>query len=101
MFTTSLQVWYHKCSNRGKGCANTRLADAGGCCIWYDEPALIKAVYKRLQVDAIPAMEVARDAKGPTGVVQPYLFKLPPGACTRRPRVRLVALCKRSAGHLA
>ena len=35
------QVWYHSnCSNRGKGCYNTRLTDEGGCCIWYNEPAV-------------------------------------------------------------
>ena len=35
------QVWYHSnCSNRGKGCYNTRLTDEGGCCIWYNEPTV-------------------------------------------------------------
>lgn len=31
------QVWYHKCSNRGKGCSNTNLLETGGCSIWYNE----------------------------------------------------------------
>lgn len=33
----ALQVWYHTCPNRGKGCSDTRLRDQGGCAIWYDE----------------------------------------------------------------
>ena len=33
------KVWYHSnCSNRGRGCYNTRLTSEGGCCIWYNEP---------------------------------------------------------------
>ena len=28
-----LQVWYHKCPNRGKGCRNTSLLENGGCAI--------------------------------------------------------------------
>lgn len=34
----NLQVWYHSCPGRGKGCHNTRLKEQGGCTIWYDEP---------------------------------------------------------------
>lgn len=40
----SLQVWYHVCSSRGKGCYNTRLKEDGGCTIWYNE----------MQVSAVP-----------------------------------------------
>lgn len=32
-----MQVWYHVCPNRGRGCYNTRLKDDGGCTIWYNE----------------------------------------------------------------
>lgn len=36
MFQT-LQVWYHVCANRGRGCYNTRLKEDSGCTIWYNE----------------------------------------------------------------
>jgi ATP-dependent RNA helicase DDX1 len=65
------KVWYHKCPSRGKNCSpwpgNTRLTipfgpdqkmksrdeskwivDEGVCCIWYDEPDLVKQVEKRV-----------------------------------------------------
>lgn len=29
-----VQVWYHKCANRGRGCSNTKPLDQGGCTIW-------------------------------------------------------------------
>lgn len=32
-----VQVWYHVCPNRGRGCYNTRLKEDGGCTIWYNE----------------------------------------------------------------
>ena len=32
------KVWYHTCPSKGRGCFNTKLVDAGGCAIWYDEP---------------------------------------------------------------
>lgn len=32
-----MQVWYHVCANRGRGCYNTRLKEDGGCTIWYNE----------------------------------------------------------------
>ena len=50
--TAREKVWYHVCANRGAGCSNTALKDAGGCAIWYNEPALLRAVQRRLGVDA-------------------------------------------------
>lgn len=50
------KVWYHKCSNRGKGCTNRKLTSSGGCTIWYDEPALLAAVRARLHMEAIPEL---------------------------------------------
>ncbi len=35
------KVWYHTCKSKGQGCFNTNLIDSGGCCIWYDEKALL------------------------------------------------------------
>ncbi|CAJ1367750.1 unnamed protein product [Effrenium voratum] len=69
--TEKEKVWYHKCPSRGKDCkpwpGNTKLTipfgndqklrqrddanwivDEGGCCIWYDEPDLIKKVESRI-----------------------------------------------------
>eukprot|EP01053_Blabericola_migrator_P000211 Blabericola_migrator_1__210@NODE_1055_length_5577_cov_147_372414_g725_i0_p1_GENE_NODE_1055_length_5577_cov_147_372414_g725_i0NODE_1055_length_5577_cov_147_372414_g725_i0_p1_ORF_typecomplete_len761_score140_94DEAD/PF00270_29/6_7e42DEAD/PF00270_29/2_2e03Helicase_C/PF00271_31/4_7e03Helicase_C/PF00271_31/1_4e21SPRY/PF00622_28/1_4e21ResIII/PF04851_15/0_31ResIII/PF04851_15/3_7e06Helicase_RecD/PF05127_14/2_7Helicase_RecD/PF05127_14/1_1e02Scm3/PF10384_9/0_3_NODE_1055_length_5577_cov_147_372414_g725_i010 len=46
--TVKEKVWYHKCASRGKGCTNTRLTDQGGCCIWYDEPTILKTLEDRL-----------------------------------------------------
>lgn len=37
-----LQVWYHVCPNRGRGCYNTRLKEDGGCTIWYNEKEVNK-----------------------------------------------------------
>ena len=42
------QVWYHKCSNRGKGCTNFKAIENGGCTIWYDETTLLRGVEERL-----------------------------------------------------
>ncbi|CBZ49763.1 putative ATP-dependent RNA helicase DDX family protein [Neospora caninum Liverpool] len=42
------QVWFHRCANRGQGCRNTRLLKEGGCTIWYDEPACLKAIEDRI-----------------------------------------------------
>lgn len=52
------KVWYHTCPSRGEGCTNTNVAEPvpggaagqmrGGCCIWYNEPALADAIEKRL-----------------------------------------------------
>lgn len=71
------KVWYHTCANRGKGCTNTKLKQNGGCCIWYDEPLLLRSVQKRLGMDpsqgsdeqhkGIPLMPVAFNAKPAPG----------------------------------
>lgn len=43
------RVWFHRCSNRGKGCTARGLLEEGGCTTWYDEPSLFSAVEKRLR----------------------------------------------------
>ena len=48
------KVWYHTCRNKGKGCANRRLKSEGGCCIWYDEPDLLRQIEERLQQTVLP-----------------------------------------------
>jgi ATP-dependent RNA helicase DDX1 len=73
------KVWYHQCKNRGQGCKNTKLKESGGCTIWYDEPALLKAITKRLALDHIPRMTSKADCVGPTGEKLSYLFELPAG----------------------
>lgn len=44
-----VQVWYHVCANRGRGCYNTRLKEDGGCTIWYNEKEVNKdhGIFKR------------------------------------------------------
>ena len=74
------KVWFHHCANRGKGCSDTRLAPAG-CAIWYDEPALLSSVLRRLHLPAdqsLPNMSVAREGVTASGLLVPYLFALPP-----------------------
>lgn len=45
------KVWYHSnCTNKGKGCYNTRLTDEGGCCIWYNEPQYLADIEEHLGV---------------------------------------------------
>ncbi|ESO81968.1 hypothetical protein LOTGIDRAFT_135662 [Lottia gigantea] len=45
------KVWYHSnCNNRGRGCYNTNLTDRGGCCIWYNEPQLLKDIEEHLDI---------------------------------------------------
>ncbi|XP_052816444.1 ATP-dependent RNA helicase DDX1-like [Mya arenaria] len=45
------KVWYHSnCTNRGRGCYNTKLTDRGGCCIWYNEPQLLSDVEEHLDI---------------------------------------------------
>eukprot|EP00966_Prymnesium_polylepis_P079141 1834316-Prymnesium_polylepis.1 len=42
------KVWYYdkrKCEGKT---LSTKLASEGGCCIWYDEPAMLKGVERRL-----------------------------------------------------
>eukprot|EP01054_Gregarina_sp_Poly1_P005909 Gregarina_sp_Poly_1__5908@NODE_310_length_9629_cov_213_427526_g267_i0_p2_GENE_NODE_310_length_9629_cov_213_427526_g267_i0NODE_310_length_9629_cov_213_427526_g267_i0_p2_ORF_typecomplete_len759_score107_28DEAD/PF00270_29/2_3e41DEAD/PF00270_29/1_6e03Helicase_C/PF00271_31/2_8e21SPRY/PF00622_28/4_2e21ResIII/PF04851_15/0_67ResIII/PF04851_15/0_00034ERCC3_RAD25_C/PF16203_5/3_2e05UTP25/PF06862_12/6_7e02UTP25/PF06862_12/0_11_NODE_310_length_9629_cov_213_427526_g267_i01342410 len=50
------KVWFHKCANRSRGCSNTQLVERGGCCIWYDEPTLLKSLTERLGQE-LPAMD--------------------------------------------
>jgi ATP-dependent RNA helicase DDX1 len=53
------KVWYHKCKDRGKGCTNRKTAEQGGCTIWNDEAAMLRAVEKRLHLPAgIPELNV-------------------------------------------
>ncbi|XP_026193113.1 ATP-dependent RNA helicase DDX1, partial [Cyclospora cayetanensis] len=35
------RVWYHSCPDRGRGCSDRRLAQEGGCTLWYDEPQIL------------------------------------------------------------
>lgn len=43
------KVWFHSnCRSKGKGCTNTRLVDAGGCCIWYNELQLLADIEEHL-----------------------------------------------------
>lgn len=70
--TVKEKVWYHSnCKDRGRNCSNAKLLDRGGCATWYDEPALLRAVQKRLGVDpatggaGIPRMPVAFNAPLP------------------------------------
>ncbi|XP_054978813.1 ATP-dependent RNA helicase DDX1 [Sorex araneus] len=46
--TEKEKVWYHVCSNRGKGCYNTRLKEEGGCTIWYNEMQLLSEIEEHL-----------------------------------------------------
>ena len=69
--TQNEKVWYYdKRKWEGKQ-LSTKLASAGGCCIWYDEPALLKGVEKRLgaQIESLDAF-VARQPKGGGGTSQ-------------------------------
>lgn len=70
--TVPEKVWYHSnCKDRGRNCSNAKLKERGGCAIWYDEPALLRAVQRRLGVDpatggaGIPRMPVAFNAPVP------------------------------------
>lgn len=77
----SEKVWYHsKCRDRGKDCHNTALLENGGCTIWYDEPKLLEAVKRRLQMkpeEHLPEMGVTHGGAGPKGTPLPYAFSLP------------------------
>jgi len=42
------KVWYCSCGNRKLPCKNNRLKHEGGCCIWYNEPQLLKDVEEHL-----------------------------------------------------
>jgi len=53
------KVWfYDKRKWKGKK-LSTALADQGGCCIWYDEPGLLAAVERRLQLTDAVSRKVA------------------------------------------
>eukprot|EP00753_Platysulcus_tardus_P003106 PLAT12262.2.p1 GENE.PLAT12262.2~~PLAT12262.2.p1 ORF type:complete len:1365 (+),score=723.24 PLAT12262.2:227-4096(+) len=49
--TAEEQVWYHVCRSKGRGCHNTKT-----CTRWYNEPAKVAALAKRLGMDSIPEM---------------------------------------------
>ena len=57
------KVWFHTC-NRGrmKGftCHNTKLTSEGGCCIWYDEMALMREIEKKVAM-SIPVLTLTLD----------------------------------------
>ena len=86
------KVWYHRCANRGKGCSNRILTDAGGCCIWYDEDALLGKIQTRLkqsiaEIDtsfnlppeiAVLGAEYGEDVKPVGGVTNIHLQLLGP-----------------------
>ena len=55
------KVWFHTCSNRGKGCLNRKLKSDGGCTIWYNESVLLDNVKERLHMEPserIPELSV-------------------------------------------
>ena len=63
------KVWYYdKRKWEGKA-LSTKLASEGGCCIWYDEPSLLKGVQTRLgtTIETLDAF-----LRQPGGVSNPY-----------------------------
>ena len=42
------KVWFYDRRKWEGKTLSTKLASEGGCCIWYDEPALLKEVERRL-----------------------------------------------------
>ncbi|OQV19902.1 ATP-dependent RNA helicase DDX1 [Hypsibius exemplaris] len=48
--TVPEKVWYHSCQSRGQNCHNTKLTNQGGCCLWYNEMALLGDVEEHLGV---------------------------------------------------
>ena len=58
-------MWYYDKRKWEGKTLSTKLASAGGCCIWYDEPALLKGVEKRLgaQIESLDAF-VAKGGGG-------------------------------------
>eukprot|EP00920_Eleutheroschizon_duboscqi_P039542 GHVT01095058.1.p1 GENE.GHVT01095058.1~~GHVT01095058.1.p1 ORF type:complete len:236 (-),score=58.65 GHVT01095058.1:983-1690(-) len=50
------KVWYHRCANRGRGCANTKLVDQGGCTVWFDEPMYLKEIQDKVGAP-LPTMD--------------------------------------------
>jgi ATP-dependent RNA helicase DDX1 len=76
------KVWFHTCSNRGKGCSNTNLVQnmekkTGGCCIWYDEPGKFKAVKKRLALPEGKELPLMQVSKSTLNHQSSYVFALP------------------------
>ena len=51
------KVWYYDKKKWEGKTLSTKLASNGGCCIWYDEPALFAGVQKRLGGAAIESLE--------------------------------------------
>ena len=41
------KVWYHSCKRRE--CSNTKLVEKGGCCIWFDELAMLSEIEEHLK----------------------------------------------------
>lgn len=48
------KVWYHTCTNKGKGCSNREVTDKGGCTVWFDEYDMLRQVEARLHTESIP-----------------------------------------------
>jgi len=63
------KVWFHKCKVRGAGCNNSRMVDEGGCAIWFDEPACLAEVEKRLGGKPIPQLDSNMQLPGTVGEV--------------------------------
>lgn len=65
------KVWWHTCASKGRGneCRKRHLVDQGGCCKWFDEPALLAEIETRLSVGRevklqIPKLGRANMTKG-------------------------------------
>ncbi|KAL6067962.1 ATP-dependent RNA helicase ddx1 [Balamuthia mandrillaris] len=52
------KVWYHQCKSKGQNCNNADELEKGGCGLWYDEPAILKAIEQRLG-QTIPTLDAA------------------------------------------
>lgn len=52
------KVWFYDKRRWKNKKLSTKLADDGGCCIWYDEPGLLAAVEARLHLTDKPARPV-------------------------------------------
>ena len=55
-------MWYYDKKKWAKRELSTKLADQGGCCIWYDEPELLAKVEKRLKqkIDVVPSAQAVQ-----------------------------------------
>uniref|UniRef100_A0A6G1SJY3 ATP-dependent RNA helicase n=1 Tax=Aceria tosichella TaxID=561515 RepID=A0A6G1SJY3_9ACAR len=56
--TVPEKVWYHGC--RRRECHDTRLTEAGGCCKWFDELAMLADIEEHLKCSI---QEIDRDFK--------------------------------------